>query len=141
MVFALLEESDVPWLLPRKPRRFNDRTVVDRVELLAQLEDARRSRIAISLEEHHVDICAIATGITGPAGVLQSVVVVVPAQRLRTKAEFVIAALRKRQIGRHGNLFVPYVVCWAVTCWSRRGDPLRARPWPPGPATTPPSDP
>lgn len=93
-LLAQLPNERVAELLPPRPEQFTARTVTDHAALLAELEDIRRSRVAVDIEEHDIGISAVATGLRGPTGALQAIAVVMPAIRFKAKAEVAISGLR-----------------------------------------------
>jgi len=93
-LLAQLPGEQVNALLPRRPRRFTEKTVSERSAVFPRLEQIRLSGVAIDVEEHDLGICAAATALVGPTGVLQAVAVVVPTHRFHAKAPQIVASLR-----------------------------------------------
>ncbi|GAA3695591.1 IclR family transcriptional regulator [Arthrobacter ginkgonis] len=81
-------------LLPDALERFTDTTVVDRGDLLAELDVIRRVGIAVDIEEHDVGICAVATAMVGPTGALQAIAVVMPTRRFAAKGAAALWGLK-----------------------------------------------
>ncbi|MTD53858.1 IclR family transcriptional regulator [Amycolatopsis pithecellobii] len=94
-LLAQLPDARVAELLSAPLRRFTAGTVTDRDTVLVELDEVRRSQVAIDIEEHDVGICAVATGMTGPTGVPQAVAVVIPTTRFATKADTAVESLRQ----------------------------------------------
>lgn len=92
-LLAHIPQDLVPQLLPVDLKPFTHHTIVDRMQLAAQLDIERRSAVAVTVEEHDVGVGAIATAMTGPTGVHQAYTVVLPVSRLHAKGHRIIAAL------------------------------------------------
>jgi IclR family acetate operon transcriptional repressor len=92
-LLAKLPGEQVDALLSSRLERFTDKTVSERSAVLLRLEQIRLCGVAIDVEEHDVGICAAATALVGPTGVLQAVAVVVPTHRFHGKAPQIVASL------------------------------------------------
>ncbi|GAA1877066.1 IclR family transcriptional regulator [Pseudonocardia ailaonensis] len=84
-LLAQLPDERVRELLPPRLTRFTATTVTDRGQLLDELEDVRRTAIAVDREEHDLGISAVATAQPGPVGGLQAIAVVMPAHAFAGK--------------------------------------------------------
>ncbi|ONH60421.1 hypothetical protein CcI49_11340 [Frankia sp. CcI49] len=94
-LIAQMSDEEMPRILQGKAVRYTEWTVTDEEQLANLLDDTRQSGIATCVEEHDVGVGAVATALTGSVGILQTICVVLPIQRLRAKSELVIGALRR----------------------------------------------
>lgn len=80
-LLSALTEDEVRDLLPQQLPRFTPATITTRTALLAQLEQIRRTGVAVDREEHTEGISAVAAVVRDDAGPVAAISVPVPTQR------------------------------------------------------------
>ncbi len=80
-LLSAFSDAELVGLLPARLPRFTENTITSRSELLAELEEVRRRRIAFDREEHTLGICAVGAVVFDPAGAAAAISVPAPKQR------------------------------------------------------------
>ncbi|MFW0796831.1 IclR family transcriptional regulator [Gordonia sp. CPCC 205515] len=94
-LLAQLPDAQIDELLTPPLTRFTEHTITDLDAIKDRLEEIRRTRIAVDVEEHDIGICAVAVGMTGPTGALQAIAVVMPTARFADKKAAAVGGLRR----------------------------------------------
>jgi DNA-binding IclR family transcriptional regulator len=92
-LLAELSPEEVARVLPTRLRRCTDATITARVELVAELEEVRRARVAFDREEHTTGISAAGIAIRDPFGALAAISVPMPTQRFEGREQEIAEAL------------------------------------------------
>ncbi len=94
-LLAALPTEQVVRLLPKTLERLTPSTIVDRDELLVELERIREAGVSFDREEHTHGICAVGAVVVDPDGRLAAVTVPLPAQRFYGHEERLAEPLKR----------------------------------------------
>ena len=92
-ILASLPIAEVEKLLPEQLKRYNDKTITSRDELLKELEGVCKEGIAFAREEHIHGICAVGAVVFDSMGNLNAVSIPIPSTRFYGNEEKLAAAL------------------------------------------------
>ena len=81
VLLAALTDAQIERLLPAELPAFTQSTLTERSLLLTELDEVRRTGVALDREEHTIGICAVGALVHGPGGRLAAVTIPLPAQR------------------------------------------------------------
>ncbi|MCM0621419.1 IclR family transcriptional regulator [Nocardioides bruguierae] len=94
-LLAQLPDARVRELLEGPLRAFTPATITDVDRLVAQVDEVRRTGVAVDREEHDRGIAAVATAYLGPTGALQAVSVVMASHLLAEKWDLAVGSLAR----------------------------------------------
>lgn len=102
-ILASLPITDVENLLPKELKRYTDKTITNRDELLKELETVRKKGVAFSREEHIEGICAVGAVVVDRLGNRSAVSIPLPSTRFYGNEEKLVSALLNtcQTINRH----------------------------------------
>src|SRR3954454_5169409 len=92
-ILASLPIAEFEKLLPEQLKRYNDKTITSRDELLKELEAVRKDGVAFAREEHIHGICAVGAVVFDSMGNLNAVSIPLPSTRFYGNEEKLAAAL------------------------------------------------
>ncbi|HEU4944894.1 MAG TPA: IclR family transcriptional regulator [Solirubrobacterales bacterium] len=94
-LLAAMPEQRLLALLPAQLERLTPSTIVDREQLLVEIQAVRRSGVAFDREEHTEGICAIGVAVPDETGVAAAAISVpVPSQRFSGREKELATAVR-----------------------------------------------
>lgn len=95
VLLAQCTDDEIRALLPETLERFTENTIVDVEDLIAGLEQVRRTGIGEDREEHDLGICAVAMLVRSSSDLAPALSVVAPVQRFERNRALYVAVLRE----------------------------------------------
>lgn len=94
-LLATLPDAEVERLLPSRLKKITVRTITSRTRLIEELDEVRRTGLAVAREEHSSGICAVAIAVGGEDGAVAAISVPLPAHRFEESEKTIKKALRR----------------------------------------------
>jgi DNA-binding IclR family transcriptional regulator len=94
-ILASLPITEIENLLPEQLKRYTDKTITNRDELLKELESVRKEGVSFSREEHIEGICAVGAVVVDRLGNRSAVSIPLPSTRFYGNEEKLVSALIK----------------------------------------------
>lgn len=94
-ILASLSKTEIENLLPEQLKRYTDKTITNRDDLLKELDMVRRGGVAFSREEHIEGICAVGAVVVDRLGNRSAVSIPLPSIRFYGNEAKLVTALIK----------------------------------------------
>jgi DNA-binding IclR family transcriptional regulator len=102
-ILASLPLAEVENLLPEELKRYTDKTITNRNELLRELETVRKEGVAFTREEHIDGVCAVGAVVVDRLGNRSAVSIPLPSTRFYGNEEKLVSSLLNtcKKINQH----------------------------------------